>query len=37
MRDLAGYCVLWLGVPAAAPEVITDIVDGVRVEETVGK
>ena len=36
MRDLAGYCVLWLGVPAAIPEVITDIVDGVRVEETVG-
>jgi hypothetical protein len=36
MRDLAGYCLLWLGVPRAIPEVITDIVDGVRVEETVG-
>ena len=37
MRDLAGYCVLWLGVPAAVPEVVTDIVDGIRVEETVGR
>jgi hypothetical protein len=37
MRDLAGYCVLWLGVPQAVPEVITDVVDGIRVEETVDR
>ena len=36
MRDLAGYCILWLGAPQAVPEVITDVVDGIRVEETVG-
>ena len=36
MRDLAGYCILWLGAPQAVPEVVTDVVDGIRVEETVG-